>query len=663
MCARVCARGCPKLASTPGVLLCSRSTCPRGCALLEIKNLKSGETHEIPPEGALLGREGAKADIPIRDPGVSKKHARIFEKGGVWYLQDVGSSNGTFMQGKRLTGPTVLTEGAVFGMSRHKFKVTRIGNGAHAADEEPLYGDDLAPPPVAPAMEPRTPSRTPAPTRPPLPQDDYPPLSPSGPDEASYGDLAPTAPPSAATHPPMAAQGSAAVDEIEQKSIGAFFVALPKAIAYYLAAVPLFAVTPFGTVRKSIDEQPHPAMGPWELIAYALPAMVFGAVFSSWCGLIGSLIGGGGFQVGLLLPIVPVIVAVVGSAVSGFLLHPVLGWLVRVLKGSSDARSRTNYFLLSMTAYALLMVPSGLGALLSIANVPFLSILAPLLMLVASLLLLLVAYKWIVFFNVMKPVQIAVLVLGALGVVFTGVDVVKTTIDSFERVLGGASDPEAAAAKVAELQSKLAALATDSSLTPEERAKKAAKLTEELNAASEASKAAMEAAAASAAAAESAAEAGKEAAAEGGAAAAAAAATDAAKDAPKAASDAAKEAGKAAKEPKAAAAAPPPPAASSRSSLPKAPSDFSYPQFKDRRDKMEEALNKDVTLLSRVRGTLPAYQRYHQAKHEIDQRYAAETAARPDQKSVHERLAEEELYLRTYKDVQAFWRAIENYRP
>lgn len=98
-------------------------------------------------------------------------------------------------------------------------------------------------------------------------------------------------------------------------------------------------------------------------------------------------------------------------------------------------------------------------------------------------------------------------------------------------------------------------------------------------------------------------------------------------------------------------------------SVSEAPSDFPYPQFRDRRDKMEDALNKDVTLLSRVKGTLPAYQRYHQIKHEIDQRYAAETAARPDQKVVHERLAEEELYLRAYKEVQAFWRAIESYRP
>src|SRR5690606_6058863 len=145
-----------------------------------------------------------------------------------------------------------------------------------------------------------------------------------------------------------------------------------KAVAYYLAAVPLLAVNPFGSVRKSIDEQPHPAMGPMELIAFALPAMVFAAVFSSWCGLIGSLIGGGGFQFSLFLPSVPVILAVISSLISGFVLHPVLGWLVRVLKGSSDARSRTNYFLLFLTAYVLTAVPTGLGTLLAIANLPFL---------------------------------------------------------------------------------------------------------------------------------------------------------------------------------------------------------------------------------------------------------------------------------------------------
>ena len=34
-----------------------------------------------------------------------------------------------------------------------------------------------------------------------------------------------------------------------------------------------------------------------------------------------------------------------------------------------------------------------------------------------------------------------------------------------------------------------------------------------------------------------------------------------------------------------------------------------------------------------------------------------------DRQIVNERLAEEELYLRSYKEVQAFWRAIESYRP
>jgi hypothetical protein len=278
---------------------------------------------------------------------VSKRHARVYEKGGVWYLVDVGSSNGTYMQGKRLTGPVVLQEGSVFGMSRHKFKVTTMG-GAAADDDEPLFPDQDLPPPGLPEDSIQA--------NPPLPDPSPPPdLEPSYPPQQQG--MNPTDPPMP-PHTEMAHDGGHDMggDEIEAKGVGYFFVAVPKAIGFYMAKVPLLAFNPMGTVRKSIEEQPHAAMGKMELIAYALPAQIFAGMFGAICTGIGLLIGGAGFSLMSFIPIPAIIGAVIGSIIIGLIFHPVLGWFVRILKGSSDARSRSNYFLIMMTVAALVAV-------------------------------------------------------------------------------------------------------------------------------------------------------------------------------------------------------------------------------------------------------------------------------------------------------------------
>lgn len=52
-------------------------------------------------EPAVLGRSG-QAEVGLLDPEVSRRHARFDLDGGVLYLSDCGSSNGTFLNGKRI---------------------------------------------------------------------------------------------------------------------------------------------------------------------------------------------------------------------------------------------------------------------------------------------------------------------------------------------------------------------------------------------------------------------------------------------------------------------------------------------------------------------------------------------------------------------------------
>lgn len=58
-----------------------------------------------------LGR-AADNDIVIDDAEVSRHHARLTLRGNDWVLEDLGSRNGTFVNGQRITGPVLLRPGS-----------------------------------------------------------------------------------------------------------------------------------------------------------------------------------------------------------------------------------------------------------------------------------------------------------------------------------------------------------------------------------------------------------------------------------------------------------------------------------------------------------------------------------------------------------------------
>jgi pSer/pThr/pTyr-binding forkhead associated (FHA) protein len=70
---------------------------------------RSGAAYEIPAYGATLGR--GKVEIRLDDPFASSRHARIFREGPVVVIEDLGSTNGTYLNGELLTGPQPLHAG------------------------------------------------------------------------------------------------------------------------------------------------------------------------------------------------------------------------------------------------------------------------------------------------------------------------------------------------------------------------------------------------------------------------------------------------------------------------------------------------------------------------------------------------------------------------
>ncbi len=66
----------------------------------------------VPLEGApiLLGR-GADATIRLDDDYVSTRHARFVPHGDDWYIEDLGSTNGTYIGSQRITTPMMVAIG------------------------------------------------------------------------------------------------------------------------------------------------------------------------------------------------------------------------------------------------------------------------------------------------------------------------------------------------------------------------------------------------------------------------------------------------------------------------------------------------------------------------------------------------------------------------
>ncbi len=50
-------------------------------------------------------------DLVVSDEKVSRRHARLYSEGDQYVVEDLGSTNGTFINGARLSGPHLLRVG------------------------------------------------------------------------------------------------------------------------------------------------------------------------------------------------------------------------------------------------------------------------------------------------------------------------------------------------------------------------------------------------------------------------------------------------------------------------------------------------------------------------------------------------------------------------
>ncbi|WP_375430868.1 FHA domain-containing protein [uncultured Friedmanniella sp.] len=83
---------------------------PRGAprVLSIVQGAQTGESAELAPGVVLIGR-GADCQLILDDDYVSTRHARVVAAESGSYVEDLGSTNGTYVNGSRITAPTAIS--------------------------------------------------------------------------------------------------------------------------------------------------------------------------------------------------------------------------------------------------------------------------------------------------------------------------------------------------------------------------------------------------------------------------------------------------------------------------------------------------------------------------------------------------------------------------
>ncbi len=121
---------------------------------------KPNQVFELMKDVYTAGREAGN-DIAIEDSQISRHHARLSRQGNSFVVEDLGSTNGTFVNGRRVTGPVLLSNGDMLGFADTIVLAVQIQNpmsdatvvslGAGSTGVGPSTAPSFAPPPPPPA--------------------------------------------------------------------------------------------------------------------------------------------------------------------------------------------------------------------------------------------------------------------------------------------------------------------------------------------------------------------------------------------------------------------------------------------------------------------------------------------------------------------------------
>jgi FHA domain len=171
-------------------------------ALIGTAGPLEGERVDVAAD-VVLGREG---DVAVDDSEASRRHARLRPVERGLEIEDLGSTNGTWVNGKRIEGPTRLAAGDEVRLGISTFRVEVVSSATVISSPPAMAGTQVQTSPPAPVTEEVA---TPTPVTeagalpPPIPEPAMPPPPPAPPPAAPPPPprQEPVAPPAAASVP------------------------------------------------------------------------------------------------------------------------------------------------------------------------------------------------------------------------------------------------------------------------------------------------------------------------------------------------------------------------------------------------------------------------------------------------------------------------------
>ena len=112
--------------------------------LVVVKGRSANQALRIPSDGVTTVGRQQGCQIRIVSSQVSRKHCELFEKKGHLLVKDLGSSNGTLVNGKKIEGQQVVELGSILTIGSVIFRVETAATGAAGAAPPPPKASDTA---------------------------------------------------------------------------------------------------------------------------------------------------------------------------------------------------------------------------------------------------------------------------------------------------------------------------------------------------------------------------------------------------------------------------------------------------------------------------------------------------------------------------------------
>jgi pSer/pThr/pTyr-binding forkhead associated (FHA) protein len=88
----------------------------------------------VPGEAVVIGR-GAACDLSLASPAASRRHAEVRPHAGGWQVRDLGSTNGTFLNGERIEAEHALRPGDAIQIGEQTIHFCHVESGDDEAEE------------------------------------------------------------------------------------------------------------------------------------------------------------------------------------------------------------------------------------------------------------------------------------------------------------------------------------------------------------------------------------------------------------------------------------------------------------------------------------------------------------------------------------------------